>query len=109
MTYRKGDLKLGNLGKSGTEMAPKFDLFRHSLFSYEDTHANAESFRYFLLRRNSPDSKGRIHSRPYALVVKVLRGESLKARGRFYFRRWRRRDEAIKDPRPDHHVPLMLG
>jgi len=82
MTYRKGDLKLGNLGKSGTEMAPKFDLFRHSLFSYEDTHANAESFRYFLLRRNSPDSKGRIHSRPYALVVKVLRGESLKARGR---------------------------
>ncbi len=63
MTYRKGDLKLGNLGKSGTEMVPKFDLFRHSLFSYEDTHAN--------------------HSRPYALVVKVLRGESLKARGRF--------------------------
>ena len=80
----KGRLpKLGNLGRSGTEMAPKFDLFRHSLFSYEDTRANAESFRYFLLRRNSPDSKGRIHSRPYALVVKVLRGESLKARGRF--------------------------
>jgi hypothetical protein len=70
-------------------------LFRHKVLKLllrekkisrewvEDTHANAESFRYFLLRRNSPDSKGRIHSRPYALVVKVLRGEFLKARGRF--------------------------
>jgi hypothetical protein len=65
----------------------QLDLFRHALFFHKDAHADRESHCQFLFRRDSPDSNDPFHSRPYALIVKALQGESLKGGAGFYFRR----------------------
>jgi hypothetical protein len=39
----------------------QFDLLRHSLFLYKDTHANAESVLQFFFGRDSRDANSRFH------------------------------------------------